>query len=217
MTWNRGGTLIDEKNNVQLNSKEAVETLQSFQDLVHKEKVMPPNQHASAQQDFIGGKVGMLFMSGSSLAGLNTDIGDKFELCVAYIPAVTESHVPIGGNSLGIFKSTSEQEEASWKLIDFLTNTKNSSQASIDSGYIAIRESSLELPEFKAHLENNPNFKVTIDQLENLYGQAINPADSLIWGGIVKAFEAIEEDANANPQDILDSLQKEVEAYLKDY
>ncbi|WP_158251073.1 ABC transporter substrate-binding protein [Cryobacterium sp. Y11] len=220
MTWNRGGELLDGSGEVALDSPEAIATLTSFQDLIYTSKAMPQNQHATAKEDFIGGRLAMLFASGSGLAGTQEQVGDAFEVGVAYIPGISEGEarsVPIGGNSLGIFASTPEQEEASAELVEFLTNTENSAAGSISSGYIAIRSSSLELPKFQKHLEDNPEFKVTIDQLEYLRGQAVSPADSLIWKGIIDAFESIETDPAADPAELLGALQSEVSDYLAEY
>ena len=220
MTWNRGGVLLDGTGEVDLDSPEAIETLTSFQDLVYTSKAMPQNQHATAKEDFIGGRLAMLFASGSGLAGTQEQVGDAFEVGVAYIPGMVDGEprsVPIGGNSLGIFASTPEQEKASAELVEFLTNTENSAVGSIASGYIAIRSSSLELPEFQQHLVDNPEFKVTIDQLEYLRGQGISPADSLIWKGIIDAFESIETDPEADAAELLGALQIEVSEYLADY
>ncbi len=220
MTWNRGGELLDNDGEVNLDSAEAIETLTSFQDLVYNSKAMPQNQHATAKEDFIGGRLAMLFASGSGLAGTQEQVGDAFEVGVAYIPGIVDGQarsVPIGGNSLGIFASSPAQEEASAELVEFLTNTENSAAGSIASGYIAIRSSSLELPKFQKHLVENPEFKVTIDQLEYLRGQGISPADSLIWKGIIDAFESIETDPEADAAELLGALQVEVSDYLADY
>ncbi|GAA3407347.1 ABC transporter substrate-binding protein [Paenibacillus hodogayensis] len=217
MVWNRGGQLIKADGTPNLNGKEAVETLRSIQDAVHVSKVMPPNQIKTSTEDFNAGKLAMLFRSGASLAGMKKQVGDKFEIGVAFLPKIKERWVPIGGNGLGIFKSDKAHEEASWKLVSFLTSVDNTAKNSMQTGYIPIKTSAFELPSFKEHLTKDPNFKVTIDQAQFLRGESIHPADALIWSGIINAIEAVHNDPKLDPQTIMDKLQAEVVDYMKSY
>lgn len=217
MVWNRGGQLIGQDGKLYINGKESVETLKSLQDLVHVHKIMPPNQMASAAEDFAAGKLAMYFRSGSFLTSMEKNVGDKFEFGLAFLPKITERWVPIGGNALGIFKSDADHEAASWQLVQYLTSKEYTVQGSIKTGYIPIRRSAHELQDFQDHLQSDPKFKVTIDQMEYLRGQTIHPADALIWSEIVTAIETVHADAKADPQAILDGIQAEVESYMKDY
>ncbi|GIP37074.1 ABC transporter substrate-binding protein [Paenibacillus sp. J31TS4] len=217
MTWNRGGTIIDKDGKVTVNSKEAVETLKSFQDLVHVSKAMAPNQHKTAEEDFAAGKVAMIFKSGASLASTQKTIGDKFKIGITFLPEVKERNVPIGGNSLGIFKSDAAMEKASWTFVQFLTETDNAAKTSMGSGYAPIKKSAFETEAFQKKMQDDPLFKTIMEQNEYLRGQGIHPADSLIWNGIVNALEIVEGDANADPQKVLDKLQADVETFMKTY
>ncbi|MEH7235449.1 ABC transporter substrate-binding protein [Bacillus sp. JJ1562] len=217
MAWNRGAKLINEDGTVDLNSPEMVETIESFKDIVHERKAMPINQHNTADDDFKAGKLALFYKSGASFQGIVRDVGDSFEVGTTFLPAVDERNVPIGGNSLGVFKSSDEEQEASLKLVEFLTSTEKVAEISMATGYIPVRQSAMELQEFKDHLEEFPNAKVTIDQMEFLYGQPINPSDSLIWNELVTILEMVEQDQDADVQKILDQLQKKVSQFLEDY
>ena len=217
MVWNRGGDLIAADGTPQINGKESYETLKSLQDLVHVHKIMPPNQMASAAEDFAAGKLALYFRSGAFLETMKKNVGDKFEFDLAYLPAIQESWVPIGGNALGIFQSDADHEAASWQLVQYLTSKEHTVEGMKNYGYIPIRQSATELQSYKDALAADPKFKVTIDQTEHLRGQTIHPADGLIWTEIVNAIEAVHSNASADPQAILDKIQAEVEAYMKDY
>ncbi|OXM85336.1 ABC transporter substrate-binding protein [Paenibacillus rigui] len=217
MVWNRGGRMIKQDGAPNVNSKEVVETLKSFQDAVHTSKIMPPNQIKTSGEDFMAGKLAMLFRSGSSLSALKKQVGDKFEIGVAYLPKVKERWVPTGGNGLGIFQSDKAHEEAAWKLVSFLTSADITAKNSMSTGYIPVNKTAYELPDFKQHFTKAPDFKVTIDQTQYLRGEGIHPADALIWSGVVKAIEAVHNDPQADPQKIMDSLQNEVNDYMKSY
>ncbi|MDU0205569.1 ABC transporter substrate-binding protein [Paenibacillus sp. MAH-36] len=217
MTWNRGGSIVDKAGKVTVNSKEAVEALKSFQDLVHVQKAMAPNQHNTAEQDFSSGKLAMIYKSGSALAGTQKEVGQKFEIGVAYLPMIKDRNVPIGGNSLGIFKSDPDMEKASWTFVSYLTNTENAAATSISTGYAPIKKSATETDAFKKKMSEDPNFKIIMDQNQFLRGQGIHPADSLIWSGLVTALETVEGDAKADPQKVLDKLQADVDSFMKSY
>ncbi|MDR6551623.1 ABC transporter substrate-binding protein [Paenibacillus qinlingensis] len=218
MTWNRGGKIVDPvANKITVNSKESVETLKSFQDLVNVQKAMAPNQHKTAEEDFNSGKVAILFKSGSALAATQKQVGDKFAVGVAPLPMIQSRTTPIGGNSLGIFKSNDELQKASWTFVSYLTNTENAAKTSMKSGYVPIRKTSTDLPEFQKLLKENDGFKANMGQIEYLYGQAIHPADSLIWSGLVTALETVEGDSKADPQKLLDKLQQDVDVFMKSY
>ncbi|TDF97948.1 ABC transporter substrate-binding protein [Paenibacillus piri] len=217
MVWNRGGQLIKPDGTPNVNSKEVVATLKSVQDAVHVTKIMPQNQIKTSGEDFVAGKLAMLFRSGASLAALKKQVGDKFEIGVAYLPKVSERWVPIGGNGLGIFKSDKAHEEAAWKLVSFLTSPDITAKNSMRTGYIPVHKAAYELPDFKEHLTKDPNFKVAIDQTQYLRGEGIHPADALIWSGIVKAIETVHNDPKADPQKVMDLLQAEVTDYMKSY
>lgn len=217
MTWNRGGTIIDKTGKVTVNSKEAVATLKSFQDLVNVDKAMAPNQHKTAEEDFASGKLAMIYKSGSALAGTQDQVGKKFEVGVAFLPMIKDRNVPIGGNSLGIFKSTPELEKASWDFVSFATNTENAAKFSISSGYAPIKKSATASEPYLNKMKEDPNFKTIMDQNQYLRNQAIHPADSLIWNGLVTALEMVEGDPKADPQKVLDKLQADVDDFMKNY
>lgn len=217
MTWNRGGTIIDKTGKVTVNSKEAVATLKSFQDLVNVDKAMAPNQHKTAEEDFASGKLAMIYKSGSALAGTQDQVGKKFEVGVAFLPMINDRNVPIGGNSLGIFKSTPELEKASWDFVSFATNTENAAKFSISSGYAPIKKSATASEPYLNKMKEDPNFKTIMDQNQYLRNQAIHPADSLIWNGLVTALEMVEGDPKADPQKVLDKLQADVDDFMKNY
>lgn len=217
MVWNRGGQLINPDGTPNVNGKEAVEALKSIQDAVHTSKIMPPNQIKTSGEDFVSGKLAMLLRSGASLAGLKKQVGDKFEIGVAFLPKVQERWLPIGGNGLGILKSDKAHEEAAWKLVSFLTSTDMTAKNAMETGYIPVKKAAFELPKFKQHLTEDPNFKVAIDQTQYLRGEGIHPADALIWSGIVKAIETVHNDPKADPQEVMDELQSEVVDFMKTY
>ncbi|TVY01871.1 ABC transporter substrate-binding protein [Paenibacillus cremeus] len=217
LVWDRGGAFLDPSGKPTVNSKAVVDTLKGYQDLVNVEKAMAPNQHKTAGEDFTAGKLAMMFWSGSSLKSFQKQVGDKFEIGVAFLPSIQSRNVPIGGNSLGIFKSDKDTEAAAWKFVQFLTNAENAAQTSMTSGYAPIRKTAADQPQFKDLLGKDPLFKTIMEQNQYLKANGISPADAVIWNGLVTAQEKVEGDPMADPKALLDKLQADVESYLKGY
>ena len=178
---------------------------------------MPPTSWLPESEDFVQGRLAMMFRSGASLRSIKEQVGDAFEVGVAFLPAVDSRNVPIGGNSLGIFKSDEKTERAAWEFVKFMTSAEKTAQRSIETGYIPIRQSAYELDFFVEHLEKDPDFKVAIDQTAYLKGQSINPADGVIWLGIAEVMEKLAADPNSDPEQLAEELEQEVQEFLAQY
>src|SRR5262249_46317429 len=108
LIWGNGGALLGEDGQPAFNKDaraEAVKLLQAFR---HEQKVMPPLQHDQSEKDFPAGKLAMICSSSASGGGFEKQIGDKFEYGLARFPGNKQRAVPVGGASLGIFKSDPE-------------------------------------------------------------------------------------------------------------
>jgi maltose-binding protein MalE len=81
----------------------------------------------------------------------------------------------------------------------------------------AIRKSAVAQPFFRDYLAHNPIAQVGIDQLKYLHGQPINPADAVIWNGLVQVLQQAETSATMDPKRALADLQSQVDEYLKNY
>jgi len=166
---NGGKILSDDGKKVVYNSPEGVEALQFWADLVNKYKVMPANQHAQANADFVAGKVGMIMRSSASLASVTTDA--KFKVGVAPLPCKKTCSEPLGGASFLIFKTTPEKQKAAWEFTQWMTNGDNTVDLFIKTGYVPLRKSVSDNAALKEYLKSSPNAQVLVDSLK--YSSAI--------------------------------------------
>ncbi|HXX37806.1 MAG TPA: ABC transporter substrate-binding protein [bacterium] len=217
MVWQAGGTVVGPDGSVNLTSPEAVRVLRFWHDLVFVQKAMPPAGHKTAEDDFTAGRVAMLFSSVASRGDYQRKVGSRFALGDAFLPRDRVHAVGIGGNALGIFRTTPERERAAWTLVEFLTDPENTAAYSMQTGYVPVRKSALRRPEFTAFLHATPIARVGIDQLKYLHGQPMNPADAVIWNGLVRVLEQAETSATFDPKHALGDLQQQVSAYLRNY
>ena len=217
MVWQAGGSVVGRDGAVNLTSPEAVRALQQWHDWVFVQKAMPPAGHSTSEDDFTGGRIAMLFASVAARGDYQAKVGSSFALGDAFLPGDKTRAVGIGGNALGIFRTTPERERASWTLVEFLTNSQNTALYGMHTGYVPIRKSALGLPFLRTYLGQNPIAQVGVDQLKYLHGQPINPADAVIWNGLVQVLQQAETSAALDPKRALGDLQSQVDEYLKNY
>jgi len=217
MVWQAGGSVVAPDGTVNLTSPEAVGALQQWHDWVFVQHAMPPAAHNTSEDDFTAGRIAMLFSSVASRGDYQAKVGSSFVLGDAFMPGNKTHAVGIGGNALGVFRTTPEREHAAWELVEFLTNSQNTALYAERTGYVPVRKSALALPFLRTYLGQNPIAQVGIDQLKYLHGQPINPADAVIWNGLIQVLQTAETSATFDPKRALGDLQSQVDEYLKNY
>ncbi len=218
MVLQAGGTLVAPEGTVAVNSPEAVEMLTWFKDAVHTHKISPPLAQQTARDDFSAGKYGMIFCSTASRLSFREDVGDTFELGVAFLPENKRRAVGVGGNALIAVRTGEDAREAAAKtFVQWLTDTERAVGISLDSGYVPIRESALADARIAELTRTDPLVATIYDQLQYVADSSISPADSLIWDGFLNGVETVQTDPNADPQALLDALQGEIDDYMSTY
>ncbi len=211
-----GATVIADEKNVNIDQPQVVEFLKAIQQMV-ADGSMPANQHTTAKDDFKNGTLAMLINSCAGNASLAKGINGRFEYHPYFLPEVNgQINAPLGGNGIAVFKSNPEMEELAWKFVQFLTSTDSYVGFTMSKGYVPTRKSSLVNPEVQARI-NDPFWKETFEQLDDLYGQPINPVDATIWTGLNSILSTIEENPKADVAKLVKNLQKEINDFLEDY
>ncbi|MEL7643885.1 MAG: ABC transporter substrate-binding protein [bacterium] len=210
-----GAQIVSEDESEMLyNSPEAVAMLQTWSDWVNVDQVMPRNQHAEAQSDFLAGKLGMLMGSTSGVSGIQKDAA--FRVGSAMFPMVNGVRkVPVGGGSLVIFKNDNELiRNASWEFVKFLISEQSSIYLTSQTGYIPIYKDALNWPEIESIIEDNPLRLAAINSLP--YAVAI-PVFSALGNSDLALQNAIEkvELGSADPQTALDEAKTSVDHAIK--
>jgi len=213
-----GGNILGPDGQPAFNQEPGVAALKLWRDLVHDHKVMPPLQHQEARKDFPAGKLGMMLSSSASGGEYERDIGTRFEYGLARFPGKSQRAVPVGGAALGVFKSDPEHERTAWEFVKWLTSPTTNARIAQETGYVAIRNGTLALPEMQDFLAKNPRRATAIQQIrDDIRAEGVGPADAVVWLGLQKVQEQLASDANADPKKLLDDLAAETTRYLKEY
>ncbi len=199
---------------VNFTSKEAVEALDFWVDLMHREKVGPPHSTwGSTPPDFVAQRTAMLYHSTGILTFLRNSA--KFDFGVAFMPKNKTYGAEVGGGNLAIArKIPKERQDAAWKFIEWMTSSENAAQWSSASGYIATRKSSYELPAMKEFVGKDPRYLVARDQLQYAAGKMMAPNFQKIREILKKQLDDA-ADGKVTPQEALTTVQKQVEAVIK--
>ncbi|MBJ6362152.1 ABC transporter substrate-binding protein [Paenibacillus sp. MAHUQ-46] len=165
-----GKVLSDDGKQVLIDSPEWVETWEQFRKWIHEDKIM--RIHSGGQGWEYWYKTIDDVMKGQA-AGYTGSSGDQGDLDFNILGAMEQpgwegkgEGKPVAEARLaGIpAKASKEQQEAAYKWFTFFSNTENTAKWSMDNGYIAVRHSALEDPEFKSFSESNPQISVPLRQ-----------------------------------------------------
>ena len=214
MVWSMGGVVIDEEGNINMTSEEMVKVFEMLAEMVTA-GALPANQHGSANADFCNGTSLFYITSCASKAGLQKNIGDKFELGVAMFPGEEVRNVCIGGNGLAIFKSTPELEEISAKFAKFMISVEGM-DFQLTQGYVPFTQSHFASELIQERLQD-PMWSIVLDQVQYIKGQNVHPADSTIWSEMTNLVSAIEADPALDIRAALQDIQDEVDEFMMLY
>lgn len=148
-------------------SPHTIEALQFYKDLGQEHKVMPKGiiEWSTVPSDFLSGNAAMMFHTTGNLTNVKDNA--DFDFGVSFLPANNQYGSPTGGGNIYLFKDIPEEnKEAAIKFMEFLTEPERVAQWSIDTGYVATRESAYETDLLKEYVEEFPEAVVAREQLE---------------------------------------------------
>ncbi len=174
---------------------------------------------------FWSGQTPMAIDSSGGLRNFLTNIGDSFDLGVAFFPAV-DADSPNGGVTLGgasIYMIDNDKgkayEEAVAEFIRYIITPKIQAYFHINSGYFPVTTEAYELDEVKENLAKYPQFQVIVDQLHF----SENMGFGAIYGTMVESRAVyvnylqqmlLEE---LTPEEALNKSVEEINTMIEDY
>ena len=202
---------------VYFNTPENVEALQFWLDLQNKYKCMAEGivQWTDLPTQFLAGEVAMIYHTTGNMANINGNA--KFEFGTAFLPGHVRDAAPTGGGNFYISNGISkERAEAAWKFIKFATSTERAAQWSLDTGYVATRQSCYDTDLIKDYYVKVPQASIAYEQLPYAKPELTTYNAAEIWRILNDNIQAaVVGDMTA--QKALDNAQKEAEEVLADF
>ena len=215
LIFQNGGKLLSGEGEPLFTSKEAIEACQFWAVWVHKYKIMPPLAHQPANKLFASGTAGMMWNSTSFLTKLEKQIGNRFDVRVAFLPKNKERGTDLGGTGLSIFKSNTKQEEAAWAFVKWVTSPKWAAYWSENTGYVMTTKSARKLKSHQEFLKANPQYNIAAEQMPYAGVMPASKADSITYKQFSKLAQKLEADANVDIPKELAKMATEVKEKLK--
>ncbi len=152
----------------------SIEALQFWHDLVDKYKVTPPyTPWSDGPQEFVAGKVAMIWHSTGSQAFMRQNV--KFKWGLGRIPKHTQFGPPSGGGNMLLFSTDPARKTAAWTFMNWMSDAKQAARWSIASGYLATNVASWDLPEMQQLIKEHPEVVVTKEQLKDAKIEPASP------------------------------------------
>ncbi|HEX5414896.1 MAG TPA: ABC transporter substrate-binding protein [Chloroflexota bacterium] len=207
----------DVGNKVFFNTDAAIKALQWQIDLAKSHQIMNSGtiDWGNLPTDFAGAKTAMIYHSTGSLSFIAKQ--SKFNVGVAFCPKDKQFGSPTGGGNLYIFKDISPANQAAaWKFVQFMTTPATLAQWSIDTGYVAPRKASYDVPAYKDYTTKFPQALVARDQLQyaqnELGTHQMAQVQTILSNGIQAALTG-----KQSPKDALTAAQGQAEQLLANF
>lgn len=193
----KGVELISEDGTkVMFTSPEWIETMENFRKWIHEEKIMRIHYGGQGWEYWYATIDDVMEGRAAGYTGSSGDMGDlDFDIIGAHIQPGWEGHDPApyadAVMSCILAMADPVEKEAAFEWLTFLTSTDTNANWCIKSGYVPVRKSVQEQPNYKALIEENPARLVPIQQLEVAAKQYYDPTDGKITQALSDAIDKI--------------------------
>lgn len=219
LVFQNGGKILSEDGKqLALNNEAGKAPLKLWTNMV-KEGIMknPPGEKYNAwdvaKQDFLNGQVAMIFTSTGDLKALESTA--SFDVGTAFLPAGKTYGAPTGGaNLVMLSKSSDEEKKAAWEFIKWMTDTPQTIDWSLASGYMPATSEAVASKQMQDVYKERPNLKVAVDQLEYATARPMVPGYKEMQEVIMAELQRVML-GQATPDEAIAAMEKKAEKTLK--
>jgi multiple sugar transport system substrate-binding protein len=160
--WQAGGREVTPDGRLCLNSDAAVEALSLWKQIYHGEEF---SRFGIAHDiGFASGKLAMVMDGPWNLPRYRAM--SSVDWRVAPLPAGPAKRATyVAGELLAIFRQ-SEHSDAAWTFVKWILEPRVQAQFSMRSGYLPVRRSTRELPEYRAYLKSDEALRAFVEQMD---------------------------------------------------
>lgn len=173
-----------------------------------REGLTTVDDSANAENVFLAGMAAFFTGSSTKIASWSEVFGD--DLRAIPMPYFTEQAVSLGGNTVSIFPSHDDaRTQAAWEFVKYITSTEPNAKFAINSGYLPIRLSALELSGIQEKFEQDPAYKTAYSQLNHAFSYVNIDSFSALDNAIINAIDKVTEDTSYDPARAMREAAKE--------
>jgi ABC-type glycerol-3-phosphate transport system substrate-binding protein len=216
--WSQGGDALSaDYSKASFNSAQGLAAIQYQTDLVLTDKTAVVTQGFDWQNPFAQGKVAFAVSTSVSRPFIEQAMpkDHTFKVGMAPLPAGPKgAATDLFGNNLVIFaKTPSDHQRAAWLFMKWLTDIDQTVAWSLASGYMPLRVSAQNAPDFKAAAQQDDRVLVAINALKDAHGIPGSPD----WQKIQPVLNDMVTSAllgKASPKDAIAAAEKKVNDIL---
>ena len=164
-----GGVYFDEASGeFQMNSPEGKEALEFVTGMLNDGVSRLAGEDGYMSGPFARGDVALYIGSSAGIPFVAEPADEAgINWAAAPLPAGKEAATPFAGTNVAMFSSASDEEKiAGWEFMKFLINTENTTYWAMESGYLPVRYSALESEDWKAFIDEKPEYGVGEQQFD---------------------------------------------------
>lgn len=194
-----------------------IEALQFWLDLQNKYEIMAPGivQWTDLPTQFLAGEVAMIYHTTGNMANISQNAEFDFGTC--FLPGGKRQAAPTGGGNFYISNGLSEDRvQAAWKFIRFMTEPERAAQWSLDTGYVATRQSCFETDLLKNYYAELPQAKVAYEQIDIAKPELTTYNAAEIWRILNDNIQSAVV-GDATPEEALKAAQEQATEVLAEY
>ena len=200
-----------------INAPESVEALEFLTNLIESGYARTAGEDGFFSGPFGRGESALYIGSSAGVAHVEPVAEENgLDWGTAPIPTFNDTELTLfAGNDLGLFSSASEEEQRGFvEYINFLLQPENTAEWAMLSGYVPIRESALEDPDYVAFLEENPQQEAATTMLSYGMSSPTFVGYGEFRNALIDAMDDVAVSGMA-PQEVLDNLQAEAESIIE--
>jgi len=207
LVYQAGGSIFNgDRTKITLDTAAALEALQFVSDVHHKHQVAVPHSSyykdaGKASPSFRKGQIAMFYeTSASRLVSWAKDIGGLENMYVTPSPTNKRPFVANFGQNTFLFKTSTKQQEAQWKVMRWLTSTEQAAHYAGVTMFLAPRKSVLQDPFYAGIRKKYPEFETFIESLS--YGfRPFHPILPSFFGDLGGLLGSAAKDPGTNLKD----------------
>lgn len=195
LLFSAGINVLDENNNITMNSSKGIAALEFLVDLV-----VGKDRSGYVESDYLSGVFGKgdvrtYISSTPGFTHNDRAVANKFIWRAYAIPAMEPGgdKVLSQGTSIGIFKSSvsPEEQQGAWEFFRYLISPEVQAKWCTDTAYIPIRRSVLEMPKMKEYLAKDASMQNAIALVDKIMFEP----RPIYWDSVRKVLEEMVQSA----------------------